>query len=103
MRSAMAFLPPCMITFMNLASSTLPYLGSGRISRLGTSRRRGISIHLSICFSWSSKNLESHLAFRLLDPTVGHYACLPCQGVKHRRNENSLGLLRALCAVLRAR
>src|SRR5690606_37320285 len=31
-----------MTTFMNLASSTLPNLGSGRISRLGTSRRRGI-------------------------------------------------------------
>src|SRR5574343_581512 len=42
MRSATAFLPPSMITFMNLDSSTLPNLGSGRISRLGTSRRRGI-------------------------------------------------------------
>src|SRR5574343_1259588 len=42
MRSATAFLPPSMITFMNLDSSTLPNFGSGRISRLGTSRRRGI-------------------------------------------------------------
>src|SRR5690606_6513602 len=42
MRSATAFLPESMITFMNLASSTLPNFGSGRISRLGTSRRRGI-------------------------------------------------------------
>jgi hypothetical protein len=32
---------------MNLDSSTLPYFGSGRISRLGTSRRRGI-FHLLI-------------------------------------------------------
>src|SRR3954470_12780496 len=37
-----------MMTFMNLASSTLPYLGSGRISRLGTSRRRGISSPLQL-------------------------------------------------------
>src|SRR5574344_3152976 len=51
MRSATAFLPPSMITFMNLDSSTLPNLGSGRISRLGTSRRRGI-FHLYLCFSW---------------------------------------------------
>src|SRR3990167_270236 len=51
MRSATAFLPPSMITFMNLDSSTLPNLGSGRISRLGTSRRRGI-FYLYLCFSW---------------------------------------------------
>src|SRR3546814_8890081 len=42
MRSATAFLPSSMTTFMNLASSTLPNLGSGRISRLDTSRRRGM-------------------------------------------------------------
>ena len=29
---------------MNLATSTLPNFGSGKISRLGTSRRRGITI-----------------------------------------------------------
>jgi hypothetical protein len=28
---------------MNLATSTLPNFGSGKISRLGTSRRRGIT------------------------------------------------------------
>src|SRR6218665_900305 len=42
MRSATAFLPLSMITFMNLDNSTLPNLGSGRISRLGTSRQQGI-------------------------------------------------------------
>src|SRR5574337_251955 len=42
MRSATAFLPDSMMTFMNLDRSTEPYFGSGRISRLGTSRRRGM-------------------------------------------------------------
>src|SRR6185436_5758435 len=42
MRSATAFLPDSMMTFMNLDRSTLPNFGSGRISRLGTSRRRGM-------------------------------------------------------------
>src|SRR5438105_2401401 len=46
MRSATAFLPDSMITFMNLERSTEPNFGSGRISRLGTSRRRGISLFL---------------------------------------------------------
>src|SRR3954469_20138320 len=46
MRSAMAFLPDSMITFMNLDRSTEPNFGSGRMSRLGTSRRRGISFFL---------------------------------------------------------
>src|ERR1700712_90008 len=47
MRSAMAFLPDSMITFMNLDRSTEPNFGSGRMSRLGTSRRRGISLPLA--------------------------------------------------------
>src|SRR5574343_2108268 len=42
MRSATDFLPLCMMALMNLETSTLPNLGSGRMSRLGTSRRRGI-------------------------------------------------------------
>src|SRR5437764_7198669 len=46
MRSATAFLPDSMITFMNLERSMEPNFGSGRISRLGTSRRRGISLFL---------------------------------------------------------
>src|ERR1700712_4857814 len=44
MRSATAFLPDSMITFMNLERSTEPNFGSGRMSRLGTSRRRGIAL-----------------------------------------------------------
>ena len=68
MRSATAFLPPSMMTFMNLESSTFPYFGSGRISRLGTSRRRGMVSPL-ICFSWHSfEHRESHHGFHLLDP-----------------------------------
>src|SRR5689334_16353795 len=42
MRSATAFLPDSITTFMNLDRSTEPNFGSGRISRLGTSRRRGM-------------------------------------------------------------
>src|SRR5690606_36658838 len=44
MRSATAFLPSSIMTLTNFETSTLPYRGSGRISRLGTSRRRGIGI-----------------------------------------------------------
>src|SRR5215207_3197886 len=86
MRSATAFLPPCMMTFMNLASSTLPYLGSGRISRLGTSRRRGIFhlfnlLQLACPFreprgSWDPRLLDPHGQFR----ASGHYAHTACQG-----------------------
>src|SRR5687768_5484165 len=43
MRSATDFLPPNITTFMNLAISSLPYFGSGSITRLGISLRRGIS------------------------------------------------------------
>src|SRR5690349_2402552 len=44
MFSATDFLPDSIRTLTNLATSVLPNFGSGRISRLGTSRRRGISI-----------------------------------------------------------
>src|SRR5262245_665469 len=42
MCSATDFLPRVMRTLTNFATSALPYFGSGRISRLGTSLRRGI-------------------------------------------------------------
>src|SRR5882672_697079 len=42
MCSAIDFLPRVMSTLTNFATSALPYFGSGRISRLGTSLRRGI-------------------------------------------------------------
>src|SRR5882672_9993009 len=48
MFSATDFLPDSIKTLTNLATSVLPYFGSGRISRLGTSRRRGISIPFSL-------------------------------------------------------
>src|SRR5262245_30789770 len=44
--SATAFLPDSMMTFMNFERSTEPNFGSGRISRLGTSRRRGMGVFL---------------------------------------------------------
>src|SRR3978361_2109258 len=48
MFSATDFLPDSIKTLTNLATSVLPNFGSGRISRLGTSRRRGISIPFSL-------------------------------------------------------
>src|SRR5512139_2343405 len=96
MFSAMAFLPDSMITFMNLESSTEPNFGSGRISRLGTSRRRGISIFLLLqlarAFTRTAKGQQTlHLLAGRTD--------------RRRRPEGRgvLGLLRALGAVLRAR
>src|SRR3954468_10503876 len=44
MRSATDFLPRVINTLTNLASSTLLNLGSGRISRFGTSLRRGMNV-----------------------------------------------------------
>src|SRR5688572_24978610 len=44
MRSATDFLPPVISTLMNFDTSWLAYFGSGRISRLGISLRRGISV-----------------------------------------------------------
>src|SRR5574344_580952 len=106
MRSATAFLPPSMITFMNLDSSTLPNLGSGRISRLGTSRRRGI-FYLYLCFSWNhfryreSQTLDSHLLDPRRTPAFGvttlHTAprgkAAPNISVQKRRAYLALGFL----------
>src|SRR3954453_11480387 len=110
MRSATAFLPPCMITFMNLASSTLPYLGSGRISRLGTSRRRGIFSPLN-CFSWlvPLRGLEGRRRTFAYSTHAGHSALRvttltqPARAAQHRQTTKLLSLFRALGAVLRAR
>src|SRR3569833_58539 len=94
-----------MITFMNLASSTLPYLGSGRISRLGTSRRRGISITFQFASAGpavvSASRPWEPSGFPLTRPTAGHYARLPCLR-RRAPNKICLGLLRALGAVLGA-
>src|ERR1044072_5723931 len=73
MRSATAFLPPSMITFMNLDSSTLPYLGSGRISRLGTSRRRGIFLTSLLQLASLRDTARTDGSSHLLDPTAGHF------------------------------
>src|SRR6478735_1458657 len=53
MLSAMDFLPDSIKTLTNLATSTLPNFGSGRMSRLGTSRRRGIAIPFDLQLSCS--------------------------------------------------
>src|ERR1700712_1415661 len=106
MRSATAFLPPCMMTFMNLARSTLPYLGSGRISRLGTSRRRGMVSPL--CFSWrpvqgaarAIKTLTYSTQYRV---TTLERAASPVQHLGFTENESCLGFLGLLGAVLGAR
>src|SRR5512135_2638848 len=44
-RSATLFLPRVISTLMNLATSSLLNFGSGRISRFGTSLRRGIGLY----------------------------------------------------------
>src|SRR5450830_36994 len=57
MFSATDFLPDNIRTLTNLATSWLPNFGSGRISRLGTSRRRGISIPFSLQLRVQDKSL----------------------------------------------
>src|ERR1043165_585775 len=49
MRSATDFLPRVISTLTNFASSTLLNFGSGRISRLGTSLRRGMNRLFALC------------------------------------------------------
>src|SRR6185369_17103769 len=110
MRSAIAFLPPCMITFMNLASSTLPYLGSGRISRLGTSRRRGIFhlfnlLQLAVPFRgpWKPSGFPLTRPTRTI-PRFGSLRSNSLPGlIGHRQTTKLSGLFRALGTVLGAR
>src|SRR5512139_1978353 len=110
MRSATAFLPPCMMTFMNLASSTLPYLGSGRISRLGTSRRRGIFSPLQ----FASAGCSLPGALKVIRPSLtrptrtiprfGSLRWLSLPGPnEHRQTTKRSGLLGPLGTVLGAR
>src|SRR5690242_12843270 len=55
-RSATDFLPLSIRTLMNLATSMFANLGSGRMSRFGTSRRRGIFYRSSLsCLSVASQ------------------------------------------------
>src|SRR5690606_42033518 len=63
MRSATAFLPSSIMTLTNLETSTLPYSGSGTLSRLGTSRRRGM-FHLTV-FSARGPAAGRRVAIRL--------------------------------------
>src|SRR2546427_10320989 len=102
MRSATAFLPDSMTTFMNLDRSTEPNFGSGRISRLGTSRRRGISL------PFSSVGLSLALASGATD-FWGHPLTRSALGARRKRLDQHcagtkqldfLSLLRTLRAVL---
>src|SRR5215217_6729091 len=72
MFSATDFLPDNIRVLTNLATSTLPNFGSGRISRLGTSRRRGISIPFDLQLSCSTTSTTRPRAAmqtdHLLDP-----------------------------------
>src|SRR5450830_99424 len=94
MFSATDFLPDSIRTLTNLATSVLPNFGSGRISRLGTSRRRGISISFL-------SSVEC-----LCDTRGGHHD-LPLTRPRDRLNsiklqELLLGGFSALRTVLRA-
>src|SRR5579871_180091 len=60
MRSATDFLPLLISTFTNFATSTLPNLGSGRTSRLGTSLRRGIPSQSRFSPAAQQKRKASH-------------------------------------------
>src|SRR3990167_3385176 len=98
MRSATAFLPDSMITFMNLDRSTDPNLGSGRISRLGTSRRRGISFPFNASVGagdlpTSRNSTQGCSTYSVHAGPSGHDRHLNLRS----------GLFRALGAVLRAR
>src|SRR5450830_398509 len=102
MFSATDFLPDNINTLTNLATSTLPNFGSGRMSRLGTSRRRGISIPFSLQLSGQNQ-LSPHsrtaiIATHLLGPSwtdTFHQAYA-------RENKLLLGCFGALGTVLRA-
>src|SRR5512139_2626639 len=96
MRSATDFLPASMRTFMNFATSTDLYLGSGRISRFGTSRRRGIVAPFGARHAPAVRRLGYRGTADLVRPEPAVGPSLP------RDNFNgSSGLLRALRAVLR--
>src|SRR5271169_3117615 len=114
MRSATAFLPDSMITFMNFERSTEPNFGSGRMSRLGTSRRRGMTLFLWLQLAPTCVRASGHHQRPTYSavPKCRHEiqtryrpgsddllradgpTCCLCEG---------LSLLRPLCAVLRTR
>src|SRR4030095_13254836 len=94
MRSATAFLPSSMITLTNLVTSGDPNFGSGRMSRFGTSRRRGIS-HLS----WLQSLSE---ALRRLATAAPCKRAATYSAARLRRPGWNSGGLRTLRAVLLA-
>src|ERR1700712_1712656 len=102
MRSAMAFFPDSMITFMNLERSTEPNFGSGRMSRLGTSRRRGISLPFASVGSGSHPHLGRHRHLGRPTYSTSPIARRNCRATITSTSGLS-GLLRTLGAVLRTR
>src|SRR5436190_4734832 len=111
-RSATAFLPDSMMTFMNLDRSTEPNLGSGRMSRFGTSRRRGISLFLLLQLAPASRTPGRPQGRPLTRRPEGrHENPNPARSRASGRTrspvtpwiEKALSLLRALGAVLGAR
>src|SRR6185503_8546407 len=123
MRSATAFLPDSITTFMNFERSTDPNFGSGRISRLGTSRRRGMGFPSSASVgarllarrpgwppcrlgpsTYSAERFRS-LHRKLARKPVSASSHLGCQQrlLDFRLRALGSGLLRTLRAVLRTR
>src|SRR6478609_9635088 len=84
MRSATAFLPDSMMTFMNLDRSTEPNLGSGRMSRLGTSRRRGISLFLLLQLALASRTPGQPQDCPLTRRPAGRHKARTRHGAGHR-------------------
>src|SRR5678815_3985029 len=108
-RSATAFLPDSMMTFMNLDRSTEPNLGSGRMSRLGTSRRRGISLFLLLQLAPASRTPGQPEDCPLTRRPAGRHKARTRHGAGHRVERGRMASQKALCllgtlgAVLRAR
>jgi hypothetical protein len=79
---------------MNLDRSTDPNLGSGKISRLGTSRRRGISFpfNASVDAGWLFQTLLASGALSKRDKTEGStYSA----HAGHARQNRHLGFLKS--------
>src|SRR5688572_23015062 len=65
MASAVDFLPSCMMAFMNLASSSDLYLGSGRMLRLAATRLLGMVQNSAVLLSLALGTLGAVLGAAL--------------------------------------
>src|SRR3989304_10175943 len=82
MLSATDFLPRVISTLTNFGRSTLANFGSGRISRLGTSLRRGMLALFSLQLSVPSGRLR-HLGAVLRAALLAVFHALRVQGPAH--------------------